>query len=53
MDANRKYMVMRKPDLQKLLDEPTTPQEVKEKIKAEFTRRANRRKKKNAEKKTY
>jgi hypothetical protein len=53
MDANRKYFTMRKPDLKKLQDDPNTSQEIKDKIEAEFKRRANRRKKKNVEKKTY
>jgi hypothetical protein len=53
MDATRKYFTMRKPDLQKLRDNPNTSQEEKEKIAAEFKRRANRRQKKKVEKKTY
>lgn len=44
---------MRKPDLQAILKDPNTTQEVKDKIEAEFKRRANRRKKKAVEKKTY
>ena len=53
MDATRKYFTMRKPDLQKLRDNPSTPQEEKDKIVAEFKRRSNRRQKKKVEKKTY
>ena len=46
-------MIMRKPDLQKLLNDPNTAKEVKAKIEAEFKRRENRRKKKKIDKKTY
>ena len=53
MDANRKFFIMRKPDLKKLRDDPNTSEEVKAKIDAEFKRRDNRRKKKATEKKKY
>ena len=53
MDANRKFFIMRKPDLKKLRDDPNTSEEVKVKIDAEFKRRENRRKKKNVKAKTY
>ena len=53
MDPKRKYFVMRKPDLKKLLDDPNTSEDEKVRIKAEFKRRENRRKKKTVEKKTY
>ena len=53
MDATRKYFVMRKPDLQKLQNDPNTPASEKQRIEAELKRRANRRKKKNKDSKTY